>query len=96
MPGAVVPLYITFWPMSMVFAEGEGIKLFIAGHDLSEPAVATMKLQAPDDENMGQHHVHTGGQYDSHLILPIVARSRGRALVCSKSSTRAHGCSFLL
>ena len=75
-PGAVVPLDITFWPMGVVFAEGEGIMLFIAGHVLSEPAVAAMKLQAPDDENVGQHHVHTGGQYDSHLILPIVAGSR--------------------
>lgn len=74
--GAVVPLDITLWPMGMVFAENEGLMLSVAGHVLSEPAVAAMKLQAPDDENVGQHHVYTGGQYDSHLILPIVARNR--------------------
>lgn len=75
-PGNIVPLEITLWPTGMVFAEGEGIMLSIAGHFLSAPVVAAMKAQAPDDENLGQHHVHTGGQYDSCLILPVVAGNR--------------------
>ena len=75
-PGTVVPMEITLWPMGMVFAEGEGIMLIIAGHFLSEPAVAAMRLQVPDDENVGQHHIHTGGKYDSCLILPVVAGNR--------------------
>lgn len=75
-PGTIVPLDITFWPMGMVFAEGEGIKLFVAGHFLSEPATSIMKLKEPDDENVGAHYIHTGGRYDSHLILPIVAGNR--------------------
>lgn len=75
-PGAIVPLDITFWPMGMVLAEGEGIKLLVAGHVLSEPATAMMKIKEPDDENVGQHNIHTGGKYDSHLILPIVAGNR--------------------
>ncbi|KAK0256158.1 hypothetical protein LTR35_018285, partial [Friedmanniomyces endolithicus] len=74
--GTVVPLDITLWPMGMVFAEGEGVMLLVAGHFLSEPAVETMKLREPDDENVGEHHIHTGGQYDSSLILPVVAGNR--------------------
>ena len=75
-PGNIVSLDITFWPMGMVFAEGEGITLLIAGHFLSEPVNAMLKLQALDDENEGQHQVHTGGRYDSCLVLPIVAGNR--------------------
>lgn len=75
-PGTVVPLEITLWPMGMVFAKGEGIMLFVAGHFLSEPATAAMKLQEPDDENVGQHNIHTGGKYDSCLVLPVVAGNR--------------------
>ena len=75
-PGTVVPLEITLWPMGMVCAEGEGIMLLVAGHVLSEPATAIMKAEEPDDENIGQHYIHTGGKYDSSLILPIVSGSR--------------------
>lgn len=75
-PGAIVPLEITLWPMGMVFAEGEGIKLLVAGHVLSEPATDAMKLKEPDDENIGKHYLHTGGRYDSRLILPILAGNR--------------------
>lgn len=75
-PGTVVPLDITLWPMGMVFAAGEGIMLRIAGHFLSAPVVEAMKPKATDDENVGQHHIHTGGKYDSRLILPVVGVSR--------------------
>lgn len=75
-PGTVVPLDITLWPMGMVFAAGEGIMLKVAGHFLSEPPVAAMKPKEADDENVGQHEIHTGGKYDSSLILPIIGTSR--------------------
>lgn len=75
-PGEVVPLEITLWPMGMVFAAGEGLALSVAGHYLSAPLNAEMKPKEPDDENVGEHHIHTGGRYDSCLILPIVASSR--------------------
>ncbi|MCJ1431957.1 hypothetical protein MMC27_001313 [Xylographa pallens] len=77
-PGTVVPLEITFWPMGMgmVLAKGEGIKLLVAGLFLSEPANDAKRLKEPDDENIGQHYIDTGGKYDSHLILPIIAGNR--------------------
>ena len=75
-PGKIVPLEITLWPMGMVFAAGEGIALSVAGHFLSAPPNAAMKLEAPDDENVGEHHIYTGGKYDSCLIVPVVANGR--------------------
>lgn len=75
-PGTVIPLEITFWPTGMVFAEGEGIMLLVAGHFLSEPATEAMRIEEPKDENIGQHYIHTGAKYDSCLILPIVAGNR--------------------
>lgn len=75
-PGAVVPLEITLWPMGMVFAEGEGIMLRVAGHFLSEPPNEILRPKGPDDENVGNHFIHTGGKYDSCLILPKVAGNR--------------------
>lgn len=75
-PGTIVPLEITLWPMGMVFAANEGILLRVAGHFLSASSTAAMKPEEPDDENIGQHYIHTGGSHDSCLVLPIVAGSR--------------------
>lgn len=75
-PGTIVPLEITLWPMGMVFAENEGIMLRVAGHFLSAPLYEMNRLQEPEDENVGQHYIHTGGKYDSYVTLPIIAGNR--------------------
>lgn len=75
-PGTIVPLEITLWPMGMVFAAHEGLMLRVGGHFLSAPTSEGMKPQVSDDENVGQHYIHTGGKYDSYLVLPVVAGSR--------------------
>lgn len=75
-PGTVVPLEITLWPMGMVFAEGEGIMLRVAGHFLSEPPNEILRPKEADDENIGQHTIHTGGSYKSCLVLPKVNGNR--------------------
>lgn len=76
-PGTVVPLEITLWPMGMVFAEGEGIMLRVAGHFLSAPLYEMNRLKEPVDENVGQHLIHTGGKYDSYLTIPVISGDRG-------------------
>lgn len=63
---------IGFWPTGMVLDEGESLVLRIAGHSLVLPEFKIMNLTEPIDSNVGNHIVHTGGQYDSHLILPII------------------------
>lgn len=72
-PGTIVELQITLWPIGMVFAPGEGIVLSVSGHDMIYPEVDFLRLQEPDDENVGTHNIHTGGQYESRLILPIIS-----------------------
>lgn len=71
-PGSVVCLDITLWPMGMVFAEGEGIMLRVSGHDMAYPEILPIKPTKATDENLGTHVIHTGGQYNSHLIIPVI------------------------
>jgi hypothetical protein len=56
----------------MVFEAGEGIALNISGHDMCLPETEMCRLKEPEDENIGRHHLHTGGPYDSHLIIPVI------------------------
>ena len=39
---------------------------------LVPPEFAFLKLKEPVDANKGKHYVHTGGQYDTRLILPVI------------------------
>lgn len=71
-PGKIVPLEITLWPTGMVFEEGEGLLLRVAGHEMNFPEFEGLRITEPQDENIGFHTIHTGGSYDSHLILPFI------------------------
>ncbi|KAF5556424.1 cocaine esterase [Fusarium napiforme] len=71
-PGTIVRLEIPIWPIGMVFAAGEGIALNVSGHDMYLPETDLCRLREPEDENVGRHYVHTGGKYDSHLIIPVI------------------------
>ncbi|RKL50812.1 hypothetical protein BFJ72_g265 [Fusarium proliferatum] len=71
-PGAIVRLEIPIWPIGMVFAAGEGIALNVSGHDMCLPETDLCRLREPEDQNVGRHYVHTGGKYDSHLVIPVI------------------------
>ncbi|KAG5762203.1 hypothetical protein H9Q72_009684 [Fusarium xylarioides] len=70
--GTVARLEITFWPTGLVFEKGEGLMLRISGHEMGYPEFEHIKLSKPDDENVGLHSVHTGGQFESSLTIPII------------------------
>ncbi|UKZ67873.1 uncharacterized protein TrAtP1_009033 [Trichoderma atroviride] len=70
--GEVVNLEITLWPMGMVFASGESIMLRVAGYDMCYPDTDRVKPAHDNNENVGHHTIHTGGKYDSQLILPFI------------------------
>lgn len=71
-PGTIVGLEIPLWPIGMVFGAGEGILLRVAGHELRLPELKILATDSPSDENIGRHNIHTGGQYDSYLVVPVV------------------------
>jgi hypothetical protein len=56
----------------MVFAEGEGLMLRIAGHDMNLPEVEMVRLTEPADENKGEHVVYTGGERASFIVVPTI------------------------
>jgi uncharacterized protein len=71
-PGTKVRLEIPLWPIGMVFAAGEGIILRVSGHDMCLPEAEVMRVLVPEDENVGNHIIHTGGNFDSSLTIPVI------------------------
>ena len=72
-PGSIVELNIPLWPIGMTFAKGEGIMLRVSGHDMCLPETEMCRLTEPEDCNVGRHILHTGGQYPSALIVPVIS-----------------------
>lgn len=70
--GKIYPLEIGLWPWGVVFDEGEGIAVLIGGHDMCNPELELTRPAAPELVNTGRHTVHSGGEYDSHLLLPLM------------------------
>lgn len=71
LPGEVVPIEISLWPYAIRFHAGETLQLRINGVDLlKRPEFPT--LPPTRTLNHGQHVLYAGGEYDSHLLLPIV------------------------
>jgi uncharacterized protein len=67
--GEVVPVDIEIPPMAMHFRKGEKLQLVIAGHPLFVPEFAF--LARPAFRDRGTTLIHTGGRYQSHLLLPL-------------------------
>jgi hypothetical protein len=69
-PGQIVPVEIQIWPTGLLFHPGQQLQLVIAGFDymLSKPG----DRPTPKACNKGNHIIHTGGKYDSHLLIPVI------------------------
>ncbi|MHB8763954.1 MAG: CocE/NonD family hydrolase [Deferrisomatales bacterium] len=83
--GVAAPLEIEIWPSGTRFAAGEGLRLTLRGSDFKKPEAAPAPVaglpptvrRSPlalheDTVNRGHHVVHTGGRYDSYLLVPVV------------------------
>ncbi|RZV56047.1 MAG: CocE/NonD family hydrolase [Deltaproteobacteria bacterium] len=69
-PNEIVPVEVEILPSSTLFRAGESLQVIVQGQDLFEhPSLAH---DHSDDVNRGTHSIHTGGQYDSHLLAPVV------------------------
>ena len=69
-PDEIVSVEVEVLPSSTLFRAGESLQIIVQGQDLFEhPSLAH---NHSDDVNMGTHQIHTGGEYDSHLLLPVI------------------------
>ena len=87
--GEVVPVEIEIWPSGTRFEAGESLRLVIQGSDFKKPDTEATKEGVPSDlpksvrrsplalhqdsVNRGYHVIHTGANYDSHLLVPVIS-----------------------
>jgi len=71
-PGEVVPVEIEIWPASFVLRKGHRLVLQIAAND--DQGMAFYGHTDPHDRvPAGTVTIHTGGTYDSYLLLPVIS-----------------------
>ncbi len=73
-----MPVEIEIWPSSTRFAAGERLRLVVQGSDIYRYAPWIVLAGHPETINAGEHVIHTGGKYDSHLLIPVMPRGGGK------------------
>lgn len=74
--GVPVAVDIEIWPSSTVFAKGEKLRVVVQGSDIYRYARWIVRAGHPKTINSGVHVIHTGGNYDSHLLVPFIESRR--------------------
>ncbi|KAJ5759688.1 hydrolase CocE/NonD family protein [Penicillium odoratum] len=69
-PGEIVPLDIAIWPYGMICNPGEELRVTISGANPKEHLRPTDVR--PQLRNQGMHVIHTSGERDSYLLLPLI------------------------
>lgn len=75
-PGVPVPVEIEIWPSGTRFAAGETLRVVVQGSDIYRYARWIVRAGHPKTANGGVHVIHTGGKYDSHLLIPVIPHKR--------------------
>jgi uncharacterized protein len=70
-PRDIVEVNVELWPSSTVFEAGETLRLTIQGQPFTDPENPT-QAKGPS-HGWGEVRVWFGGEYDSGLLLPVVA-----------------------
>ena len=74
-PGEIVPVEIEIWPSSTLFRAGEQMRVIVMGKDTFNPPAEQPGIGIalhPVTRNVGKHIIHTGGRYDSHILVPVI------------------------
>jgi hypothetical protein len=69
-PKEIVPVDIEIWPTSWFWHKGQQLSVIVSGHYIRKPG--WFEPFAWETRNRGEHIVHTGGKYDSHLLVPAI------------------------
>ncbi len=72
-----VALDVEIWPTNIVFEAGETLRLVIKGSEVHRVPGAAFAIRHAPLHNDGNHILHTGGRYDSHLLLPVIEEEIG-------------------
>ena len=64
----IVPVDVEIWPSSTLFKQGETIRVTVQGSDIYR----RQNRNHSDTVNEGHHLIYTGGEYDSHLLVPMI------------------------
>jgi len=72
-PGVPVPLEIEIWPSATKFLRGEKLRVVVQGNDIYTEAPANLPFCLHQEtRNQGKHIILSGGDYDSHLLVPVI------------------------
>lgn len=74
--GVPTPVEIEIWPSGTRFAKGETLRVVVQGSDVYKYARWMVLAGHPKTINAGEHVIHTGGKYDSHLLIPVIPTKR--------------------
>jgi len=70
--GEIVPVEIEIWPSSTLFEPGEKLRITLQGSDIYFYPEEMHTNGHTRTVNKGQHAIHSGGKYDSHLLVPLI------------------------
>lgn len=68
-PGEIVPVDVEIVPISRFWHKGQSLRIQIAGRYIREGWFEPLFW---DTDNHGNHIIHTGGEYDSYLQIPVI------------------------
>ncbi|MFZ1993729.1 MAG: CocE/NonD family hydrolase [Solirubrobacteraceae bacterium] len=72
-PDEVVAVDIEIWPSGTRFRAGEELRLIIQGRDIYTYPPGVVNVGHSQTRNRGDHIIHAGGRYNSHLVIPVVS-----------------------
>lgn len=73
-PDGPTRVEIEILPSGTHFAAGESLVLVVQGHDIKHYPKPLVYARHESDLNRGPQVVHTGGRYDSRLVVPVLPR----------------------
>lgn len=68
-PGEIVPVDIAIVPSARIWHKGQKLRIQIAGRYIREGWFEPLSW---DTDNKGKHIIHTGGQYESFIQVPVI------------------------
>ena len=71
-PKEIVPVEIGIWPSGKFWHAGQQLRVVISGNYIREPG--WFEPFGWELRNRGSHIIHTGGKFDSYLLVPKIPR----------------------